>query len=95
MKTEAQTHPTASNPAPSKRPSGERLTELLEAQRQATSEIYFALRESLLADENVLISPPPQAHIRRMQQLQKAFELYRQAEARLELLVFHFSRYHA
>lgn len=90
MKTETPNHPTSSSPASGKRPSGEQLTDLLEAQRLATSEIYVALRKSLLAEGNVLHSRPPQAHIRRGQQLEKAYELFRGGEAKLELLVSHF-----
>jgi hypothetical protein len=90
MTTETPSRPAPSNPAASKRLSGERLTELLEAQRRATSELHSELRKCLAAEGNISFSPSPQAHIRRTQQLEKAHELFRQAEAKTELLVSHF-----
>lgn len=66
------------------------LRQLLEAYHHAASDLYLALRRKLGAEECILINPPPQAHIRRRNQLEKAFELNRQVEAKFELLVNHF-----
>ena len=90
MKTETPNRPASSNTGPGKRVSGEQLTELLKALRQPTSEIHSELRKCLAVEGNLFESPPPQAHIRRGQQLEKAYELFRQAEAKVELLVLHF-----
>jgi hypothetical protein len=90
MKSETTASSPSISPAPDDRATPEQLTGLLHALRGATSEIHSALRKSLLAEGNVLMSPPPQAHIRRGRQLEKAHELSRQAEAKLELLVAHF-----
>lgn len=90
MNRETANRSTSSNPAPGKRASGEQLTELLKALRRATSELHSELRGCVAADTNLLTSPPPQAHVRRMRLLEKAHELFRQAEAKIELLVVHF-----
>jgi hypothetical protein len=86
--TTNSTTATRLNPAPV-RPADE-LAQLLEANRHATAEIYTALRLRLANEASLGMNPPPQAYTRRVQQLEKAFELYRQAEARIELLVAHF-----
>jgi hypothetical protein len=80
--------PALPNPVP-----GESLPKLLETHRRDTGELYAELRRLLAKEASVSTNPPPQAHTRRIQQLQKVFELYRQAEAKLELLVFHFNRH--
>jgi hypothetical protein len=90
MKTEGPNLPTSPIVAPNKRLSGEQLTELLKALRRATSGIHSELRVCLAVEGNLFESPPPQAHVRRKQQFEKAYEQSRQAEAKLELLVAHF-----
>jgi hypothetical protein len=66
------------------------LTALMDAQRQAVLKLHLRLRGCLSDEANVQMSPPPQSHIRRKQQLEKAFELRAQADAKLELLIEHF-----
>ena len=66
------------------------LTELLTVLRQTTSELHSALRKYLAEEGDRQLIRPSQAHLRRNQQLDKAHELFRQAEARAELLVYHF-----
>ena len=83
------TNPSSLNPA-SVKPTNDQLTQLLEIHRRVTAEIYAALRARLVREEGRYMNPPPQAHSNRVRQLQKAFELYRQAEAKMELLVVHF-----
>lgn len=70
-----------------KAPSREHLAMLLETHRRATSELYAGLRRLLAEEESIEISPPPQAHTRRVHQLEKAFELHRLADAKIELLI--------
>jgi hypothetical protein len=78
---------TTASPKPT---SEEHLSQLLETHRRVTSELYAELRRLLDKEANRTFSRPPQSHIRRVQQLQKAFDGYRQAEAKMELLVTHF-----
>jgi hypothetical protein len=72
------------------KPLEEHLCELLKLLRQTTSELHSELRKCLASEASRQYIRPSQAHLRRNQQLDKAHELFRQAEARLELLVYHF-----
>jgi hypothetical protein len=90
MKNEVPSDITPSKSTQPKYPTGQELTARLRALQTATSAVHSALRGSLVNERNALMSPPPQAHIRRMQQLEKAHELSRQAESKIELLVLHF-----
>lgn len=74
----------------SHRPTPEELTSSLSALRKASSDVHSALRKFLAIESRISMSPPPQSLVRRLQQLEKAHELSRAAEARLELLVVHF-----
>jgi hypothetical protein len=80
----------AATPAADKLAPGNRLNELLTILRQTTSELHSELRECLASESRRQLIRPSQGHLRRNQQLDKAHELFRQAEARLELLVYHF-----
>jgi hypothetical protein len=80
----------SSNTATDKRGPEDHLTELLAVLRQTTSELHSALRKCLAEEGNRQLIRPSQAHLRRNQHLDKAHELFRQAEARAELLVYHF-----
>jgi hypothetical protein len=84
------TDPNSPNSASVKDTDGEQLTKLLATHRRLTSQLYAELRTLLAKEASVSMNPPPQSHTHRMQQLQKAFELYRQAEAKTEILVVHF-----
>jgi hypothetical protein len=75
------------HPISPKAPSREHLQTLLETHRQVFSELYAGLRSLLAKEASLEMSPPPQAFTRRVQQLEKAFELHRQAEAKIELLI--------
>lgn len=66
------------------------LVELMTTLRQAASEVHARLRGCLSDEANRQMSPPPQSHTRRKQQLEKAYELRAQADAKLELLIEHF-----
>jgi hypothetical protein len=90
MNSETPNERVAANARPGKRPSPEHLSALLKALRHTNSEIHAELRKCLAVEGNLLFSPPPQTYIRRTQQLEKAHELFRQAEAKIELLVAHF-----
>ena len=80
----------SSNTATDKQGPQDHLTDLLTILRQTTSEIHSALRKCLADEGHRQLIRPSQAHLRRYQQLDKAHELFRQAEARAELLVYHF-----
>jgi hypothetical protein len=67
--------------------SGQALTEALNDVRLVRSELHSRLRKRLSEEASRLISPPPQWHARRVQQLDKAYELFRRAESKLELLL--------
>lgn len=88
--TTSLTNPTAPTPAFTKPTGADPLTQLLETHRRVSAEIYASLRVRLVKEASVGMNPPPQAYTRRVHQLEKAFELYRQAEAKIELLVAHF-----
>jgi hypothetical protein len=77
--------PTSDKLAP-----GNRLNELLTILRQTTSELHSELRKCLALESSRELIRPSQAHLRRNQQLDKAHELFSQAEARAELLVYRF-----
>jgi hypothetical protein len=89
MTTNLTSHAGA-KPAPAKPTDVDQLTQLLKTYRDATAEIYTALRVRLAKEARLFMSPSPQTYTRRVQQLEKAFELHRQAEAKIELLVAHF-----
>ena len=78
------------NPAPVKPADVDQLAQLLEANRHATAEIFTVLRVRLAKEASLGMNPPPQARSRRVQQLEKAFELHQQADAKIELLIAHF-----
>jgi hypothetical protein len=80
---------SASTPA-NGRTSRETLTELLHTLRQVTSELHSELRKCLSEERNLLISPPPQSHTRLAERLNQAYELLRQGESKIDLLVVHF-----
>jgi hypothetical protein len=82
--------PTATASAAVNQPASQSLTDLLESYRFDNRNLYSELRRLLAKATNTQTNPPPQAHMRRVQQLEKAFELFRQAEAKIELLVAHF-----
>jgi hypothetical protein len=76
---------------PSPRPtSSERLLELFEAQRRASAELYAAVRNSLAETENLLPHVLLADNRRSRAQFEKAFELSRQADAKIDLLVSRF-----
>jgi hypothetical protein len=71
-------------------PARASLFDLMTGQRQASVELHARLRACLSDEANRQMSPPPQSHTRRQQQLGKAYELRAQADAKLELLIEHF-----
>lgn len=92
---ENMTSPTLNTPLSASTPangptSRETLTELLHALRQVTSGLHTELRQCLSKERNLLVSPPPQSHTRLAERLNKAYELLRQGESKIELLVLHF-----
>jgi hypothetical protein len=89
MKTEQSTG-TLPVARPIDQTSGQVLTEALNDMRRARSELHSRLRMRLSKEANRLIFPPPQWHVKQVQQLDKAYELLRQAESKLELLVLGF-----
>jgi hypothetical protein len=73
----------------------DRLTELLETMRQSTSDIWCELRKCLAQERNLEYGRASQSHIRRQLLLDKAHELFRQAQSKVEVLVQHFGgRFH-
>jgi hypothetical protein len=66
------------------------LVELLESQKLTSARLYSALRKRLVKEGSVHMNPPPASYTRRVQQLEKAYELNRQAQAKIELLILHF-----
>lgn len=64
----------------------EALATLFETHRRTTGELYTALREKLGCWESSPF-PPTQRQLRRARELDRAFELHRQAEAKIELLI--------
>jgi hypothetical protein len=82
----------STNPAIDDRPLGQRLSELLSHLRRTTSELHSELRKCLASESGLEFIRPSQAHLRRNQQLDKAYDLCRQAEDRWELLAYHFGK---
>jgi hypothetical protein len=71
-------------------PSSDDLARLFEAQRLASDQLYTGLRNWLARHRDVLQTPPPREHTRLRTLVERAFELTRQAEAKIELVI---SRY--
>jgi hypothetical protein len=67
--------------------SAKDLITLFEAQRLGNEQLYTGLRDWFASDSDVLQNPPPRKHTRRRGLYEKAFELSRQAEAKIELLL--------
>lgn len=72
---------------PQKSSGSKDLIELFEAQRLANDRLYTGLRNWLAERRNVLWTPPPREHTRLVTLFDKAFELSRQAETKIELLL--------
>jgi hypothetical protein len=88
MKDQMSSNPT--NPTSDNATHEDHLADLLTLLRRTTSELHSELRKCLASESARQMIRPSQAHLRRTQQLDKAYELFRQAEARAELLVYHF-----
>jgi hypothetical protein len=71
--------------------SSERLLELFEAQRRASAQLHAELRNRLKEWEDLFPTPARPEHRRLKAQFEKAFELTKQAEAKIELLISHYS----
>jgi hypothetical protein len=69
---------------------GNDLAELLAAQRLASTELYESLRIHLAEPEDLLPYHLLAENRRSRSQFEKAFELYRQADAKIDLLVSRF-----
>ena len=90
MRTDIANNSSPAAPTSNRRASAELLTELFEVLHLGIAKLHAELRKCLAVEANLFESPPPQAHLRRTQQLEKAHELFRHAEAKIELLVAHF-----
>jgi hypothetical protein len=67
--------------------SGKDLIELFAAQRLASERLYTGLRNWLAEYRDILQTPPPREHVRVATLIEKAFELSRMAEAKIEIVV--------
>jgi hypothetical protein len=70
------------------------LRELMNTQQRAAEALHARLRGCLAEEVNRYVFLRRQENDRRRQQLEKAFELRAQGDAKLELLVQYFERFH-
>jgi hypothetical protein len=87
MKSESE-NATSPETRPSPRSvSAKDLITLFEAQRLANVQLYAGLRDWFESLSDTIQTPPPREHTRRRALYEKAFELSKQAEAKIELLL--------
>lgn len=69
---------------------GEHLKSLLDKQREITAELLADLRRLVVRRSTVALKPEYREIQRRLNQVEKALEFYRRAEATVEILMAHF-----
>lgn len=78
-------------PTPSK-PSMDHIQECQDQQRQAMEHLIEHLRQTLKQGTDAFFSDARRERTRQRKELEKAFELYRQADAKIDILIAQFGR---
>jgi hypothetical protein len=87
MLSEPENTPSPATRQSQRSPTATSLIDLFKAQQLANERLYAGLRNWLATHSDVLQNPPPREHTRHRALYEKAFELSRQAEAKIELLL--------
>lgn len=76
-------------PSPAK-PSIDHIQGCQDQQRQAMDHLIAHLRQSITESSDLLITDPRRECSRQQKQLERAFELYKQADTKFQILIDHF-----